>query len=195
MAIDLEFLDFIVPIRKIEEKYPGRWDQCLVDHSPSIGGRVWHDDHLLRDGAMSPRDIEALVTRWETLGFETTRTVAGRSTWHDVCVVESMFGGPTLPCSWIEVDVVLSIAWLRGSPPGDSVGRAGSECGVDSECGGLCRRAAPATGATTFSFLREPSSTFQRSLRRPVRPSLSRPPCGTIYWLRGRFEYPACPPR
>ena len=50
MSVALEFIDFIVPISTIREKYPGGWEQCLKDHSPLLGGRVWHDDHLLRNG-------------------------------------------------------------------------------------------------------------------------------------------------
>ena len=54
MGIRLEYLNFIVPIKKIEKIYPGGWTQCLRDHFELIGGRVWYDDHLFRDGAMDP---------------------------------------------------------------------------------------------------------------------------------------------
>ena len=61
MAIALEFIDFIVPIALIRQKYPGGWEQCLRDHECLIGGRVWFDEQLLRDGAMNPTDIASLV--------------------------------------------------------------------------------------------------------------------------------------
>jgi hypothetical protein len=61
MAIKLEFFDFIVPIKTIKKKYPGGWVQCLKDHDGDIGGRVWYDEHLFRDGAMSPNDIAYLL--------------------------------------------------------------------------------------------------------------------------------------
>ncbi len=32
MAVELEYLSFIVPIGTIEKKYPGGWVQCLADH-------------------------------------------------------------------------------------------------------------------------------------------------------------------
>ena len=38
MAISLEFIDFIVPISIIHEKYPGGWKQCLIDYEYGIGG-------------------------------------------------------------------------------------------------------------------------------------------------------------
>jgi hypothetical protein len=70
MSIATEFIDFIVPIQTIRDKYPGGWEQCLKDHEHLIGGRIWYDEHLFRDGAMNPMDIESLVERWEAMGFE-----------------------------------------------------------------------------------------------------------------------------
>ena len=61
MAIALEFIDFVVPIALIRQKYPGGWEQCLRDHERLIGGRVWFDEHLLPDEAMNPTDIASLV--------------------------------------------------------------------------------------------------------------------------------------
>ena len=55
MSISTEFIDFIVPIETIRQKYPGGWEQCLKDHENLINGRVWFDDYLIRDGAMGPR--------------------------------------------------------------------------------------------------------------------------------------------
>jgi len=61
MTIQLEFINFIVPISEIEEKYPGGWVQCLMDHENFFGGRVWYDEYLFRDGAMNPMNIEGLI--------------------------------------------------------------------------------------------------------------------------------------
>lgn len=125
MAVALEFIDFIVPIALIRAKYPGGWEQCLKDHAPLIGpgGRVWFDDHLLRDGAMSPNDIGALVEEWTALGFEPTAVRGERRIWQDCCVVESMFGGPTLPCDWLRMGRDGRSAYLKGTEPGAVVGR------------------------------------------------------------------------
>jgi len=71
MAIKLEFYDFIIPIKTIQKKYPGGWKKCLKDHDGDIGGRVWYDEHLFRDGAMSPNDIGYLVEWWSDKGFDT----------------------------------------------------------------------------------------------------------------------------
>ena len=119
MAIALEFIDLVVPIALIRQKYPGCWAQCLQDHERLIGGRVWFDEYLLRDGAMNPADIESLVEEWMSLGFQPTAEVDGQRIWQDCCVVESMLGGPTLPCEWLELSEDGRSAWLKGTQPGE----------------------------------------------------------------------------
>ena len=123
MAIALEYLDFIVPIETIKAKYPGGWAACLSDHDHLIAGRVWYDDHLFRDGAMSPQDIEHIVTRWQSLGFEPDEERDGMRCWKDVCVVSGPLCQPTLPCDWLEVDENGRVAWFMGTERGDVVGR------------------------------------------------------------------------
>ena len=83
MAIALQFIDFVVPIDLIRQKYPGGLAQCLQDHERLIGGRVWFDEHLLREGAMNPADIESLVDEWTSLGFQPTVEVDGKRIWQD----------------------------------------------------------------------------------------------------------------
>ncbi len=125
MAIQLEFIDFIVPISIIEKKYPGGWNQCLNDHKNLVGGRVWYDEYLFRDGAMNPMDVESLVNEWQMLGFNThSENEDGRPIeWVDVCVCEGMLGGPTLKCNWLEVNTSTQTACLKGSGHSEPVGR------------------------------------------------------------------------
>ena len=124
MAVALEFIDFIVPIQVIRARYPGGWEQCLRDHAGLLGARVWYDEHLFRDGAMNPNDILELLEQWEDFGFAPTASRNGVTVWHEVCVVESLFGGPTRPCDWLEVDVGQRTAHLKGHAPGPVAGRA-----------------------------------------------------------------------
>ncbi len=125
MCIANEFIDFIVPIKIIKEKYPGGWEQCLKDHDYSIGRCIWYDEHLFRTGAMGPEGIESLLTEWEGLGFQVGKTDEnGRFTkWIDVCVYEYFFGGSTLECDWIEYDQNSGGVFLRGTNPGKLVTR------------------------------------------------------------------------
>ena len=121
MAVQLEFINFIVPIEVIKQKYPGGWEQCLRDHENLIGGRVWFDGHLLRDGAMNPMDVGNLVEKWQALGFHTHDGGNNPRKWVDVCVVDAMLGGATLPCDWIAT--AGDAAFYKGKPKGKLIGR------------------------------------------------------------------------
>jgi hypothetical protein len=113
MAVALEFIDFISPISIIERKYPGGLRCCMEDSVIAS----WHDEYLFRTGAMNPLDIETLAKRWRKMGFIPTRKKKGKKFWKDFCVLET-FGGPTLPCDWLEVDLTHGYAYLRGTEPG-----------------------------------------------------------------------------
>jgi len=123
MAIRLECIDLVVPIEQIRRRYPGGWEQCLADHASVLGGRVWYDDHLFRDGAMDGRVMRAMVHDWESKGFTAFKTVDGRRCWNELCVVEGMMMGPTLPCEWLVFDDVHMTAHLAGTAPGPVVGK------------------------------------------------------------------------
>jgi hypothetical protein len=122
MAIQTEFIDFIVSINAIRTKYPGGLEACLKDHARLIGGRVWYDDYLFRDGAMNPHDIGHLVNEWTDLGFIGRAQVNGQECWVDFCVHEGMFGGTTLPCDWLIPNGRSSVAHVD-DPGSDIVGR------------------------------------------------------------------------
>ena len=124
MAIELESIDFIVPIRVIREIYPGGWTQCLHDHRWIIGSRVWYDAHLFRDGAMGRSGIRELLDHWEDLGFAPTESRSGRITWNEVCVVEFSDEGLAIPCDWLAVNASRRTAHLEGRPPGRLAGRS-----------------------------------------------------------------------
>ena len=114
MAIGLEFVDVIVPIARIREIYPGGWEQCLLDHSPLLGRRVWYDRHLFRDGALNPEGAKLLVEGWATLGFEPTGSRREGVYWKDLCVINWRRGGPTRPCDWLRFDRSSRTAHLAG---------------------------------------------------------------------------------
>ena len=100
MAVQLEFINLIVPIETIKAKYPGGWEACLEDHKDALGGRIWYDDYLFRDGAMNPMDMQFLIECWNSMGFETKREVDGTIVWQDVCVAD-FINGNSRPCDWL----------------------------------------------------------------------------------------------
>ena len=98
MAVELEFISIIIPIKNIEKYYPGGFEKYKKDYFDLIGGKIWYDDYILRDGAMNPIDIEYIVNEWEKLGLKPFKE--GKKEWDELCVVD-YFGGLTLPCKWI----------------------------------------------------------------------------------------------
>lgn len=123
MAVRLEFIDVLVPVHVIEDRYPGGFTQCLADHRSLIGRRVWHDGRLLRDGALDATSARARVEGWQALGIEPLQWVGRRLHWKELCVVDLAAGGPTVPCGWLAWDARARIAWLRGTDRGETVGR------------------------------------------------------------------------
>lgn len=126
LAIALEFINLIIPIKVIEEKYPGGIEQCLMDHEALLGERIWRDGHLWREGAMNSMEMFFLIEKWQSKGLKTTRKKNGAVQWADMCVVESFFS-EDLNCAWLAIDD-RGCAYLRGSEPGAVVG---------GECSGL----------------------------------------------------------
>jgi len=111
MSIALEFINLIVPITTIKKKYPGGFEQCLKDHAHLIGGPVWYDDYLFRDGAMSDYDMSNITYEWIMKGFEPGI---------DLCVIVPLEDPPNrYSCDWIELALNNRIAWLRGKEQGE----------------------------------------------------------------------------
>jgi hypothetical protein len=123
MAVMTEFLDLIVPITVIEEKYPGGWERCLKDHSAALNARVWFDNHLFRDGAMNHEAMKVLLDEWWKLGFVCYAEKDGVLHWKDVCVYEGMQGGTGMPCDWLAEDTLTHSVFLKGTPQGEIFGR------------------------------------------------------------------------
>ena len=117
MAVALQVISVLVRIDAIRAKYPGGWDQFLKDAEGAIGMNAWYDEHLYREGAMSPSDIAKIVEFWQEKGLTTHREESGKPVeWIDICVTE--FFGPTLPCSWYADVPDEYAAYLKGTEPG-----------------------------------------------------------------------------
>ena len=123
MAVCCEFIDVIIPIANIDRVFPGGFTAYKTENAGMFGRRLWHDDYLLRDGAMSPMDARATVEYWERYGLVALDEVDGRQKWRDVCVVEHLLRGPTLPCDWIEFDRGRQCVYLKGQEPDPVIGR------------------------------------------------------------------------
>jgi hypothetical protein len=122
MAIALEFIDLVIPVALIRDRYPGGWEACVRDHESLIGRRVWFDEFLWRDGALTVADIEARVSGWAVLGFRPTTARGPERRWDDLCVINADTRGSILACPWIEIDAAAKVAWYTGTARGEWVG-------------------------------------------------------------------------
>jgi hypothetical protein len=123
MAIQCEFIDLIIPIDKIDSVYTGGFRKFKEDHIQGfLCGRLYHDNYLFRDGAMSSTDIGSLVRKWEALGLKGRMEIDSKKQWGDFCVVEGMFGGSTLACTWLEYDRDNNSVYLKDKAKGELIG-------------------------------------------------------------------------
>ena len=123
MAIQLEFLNLVMPISVLNQKYTGGFAGYLEQHSRSFGRVLWHDDALIRlTGAMDPEMIDIWFEAWGKLGFQSTEMIDGKTVWKDFCIVDSS-GFSDHDCPWIVVDGAERVAWLRGTERGEIIGR------------------------------------------------------------------------
>ena len=123
MAVRLEFTNFIVPIEKIEAYFPGGFSSFKRKYGELFGRKLWHDDHLFRDGVIHPMDAAPLVEFWVGHGLVPFDEKDGQKVWKDMCIVKALCGEPTLPCDWIEIDTEESCAYLKGASRGPVIGR------------------------------------------------------------------------
>lgn len=98
MAVLAEAISVVVRRDRINESYPGGWDQYVKDcPNQTLCG----DAHLARIGFMVPIDVRRFIDRLEERGL-TFRDPQGNAL--DIVVVDQL-QGPTTPCDWIETGI------------------------------------------------------------------------------------------
>jgi len=107
MAVAIEFISVIVPMRVIKERFRGG-----MDGFRKVFGEPLTDGKLIRMGAMNQVDILIILNALERGGLKGTFLKGGLERWLDFCVVDSC-SGPTLSCDWIKVDLEQGKAELR----------------------------------------------------------------------------------
>ena len=124
MAIKLEFTSLIIPLHRIDDVLG---EEEFTTSVKSVWSEVsWHDDYLLRQGAMSSFDIDAMVADWEVRGLTAVAEEAGQKVWADMCVVD-YYSGPTFDCPWLCFDPTDHTVWLAGTEKGEIIGPRGRD--------------------------------------------------------------------
>lgn len=111
MAVALECLNLLIPVRRIAAVWPGGFAGFWREHGGTP--RLWHDGRLLRDGAMNPIDLELAAGFWERRGLRRHATAAGPA---DIGLVDAGAGWLGAPCPWLELDLAAGRARLRRVP-------------------------------------------------------------------------------
>lgn len=108
MAIVLECLNLVIPVRCITRVWPGGFAAFWQRHGGQA--RLWHDGRLLRDGAMHLQELQQVLAWWQQHGIGLPPVVGGHS---DVCLVDVQRGVISAECSWLELDLPRARARLR----------------------------------------------------------------------------------
>lgn len=124
MAIHLQSLNLLVPMRLISQRYPGGIEACIDDHESLIGTHIWFDPSIWRHGADTPEAMAILVEGWRSVGLQPLSREDDTSRWRDLCVVDSNRATRALPCPcpWLELSDDAEHAWLSGTEPGHVFG-------------------------------------------------------------------------
>ena len=65
MAVAIEFIHLFIPMRLIDEQYPGGWPAWKIRYAPVIGRSAWFDERLYTQCAMNGMDIDTYADEWK----------------------------------------------------------------------------------------------------------------------------------
>lgn len=119
MAVMLEFINILVPFSAIDRVYRGGAARFREEFAEHVG--VWWDPNLFRCGAMNPIDMQLWVADFERIGLKCFRKQRGRWIVDDIAIVTLEFDIEG-KCDWLSINSEQSIAWLRGTEPGEIAG-------------------------------------------------------------------------
>ena len=123
MAIRLESINLIIPLKNINLCYFGGFELFCQHNQSRFGETFWHDALLFRAGAVNTEEMKSLIMFWQQKGLVPYDDTAGIKKWKDMCVIESSKSEPTLPCEWLEVDQKNNCVFVKGRPKGRIIGR------------------------------------------------------------------------
>jgi uncharacterized protein (TIGR02452 family) len=117
MAIAIRAFTIVVPIRSIENRYPGGIQAWLEDAKDAIGHRVWLDGRLTAVSHFDPEHADDAIRYWRRMGFVSRSE--GNADVLLCALVDAQLGlAPTSDCDWLEFDPGVPCVWLKGEPRG-----------------------------------------------------------------------------
>ena len=117
MAVAIRAFTVVVPIRSIENGYPGGFQAWLEEAKDAIGHRVWLDGRLTAVSHFDPEQAGEAIQYWRRMGFASYS--AGNADALVCALVDAQLGlAPTPSCDWLEFDPGIPCVWLKGEPRG-----------------------------------------------------------------------------
>lgn len=105
MAIELAYMNLVIPIENIEKHYPGGFEQYKKDNEADMksdnycdNAKIRYDNYLVVKSAMDMDDIDSFAKECEAFGLVGVVEKDGIKQWQDFCIVDIV---PTLPCDWL----------------------------------------------------------------------------------------------
>jgi len=65
---------------------------------------IWHDQFLVRFGAMNLPDINVWISHFEIQGLKLLKKVDGNSYYCDMALVGAFQGNDNVRCEWLEIE-------------------------------------------------------------------------------------------
>lgn len=119
MAIGLQCVNVITPLDNIRKcMTAAEYKRCY--EGIENGDISCRDEYLYRMSFMSSDAAFDYAKSWEKDGLVMAEKVDGKWKWKDLCIVD-IHEGLYHPCDWLEVKG--GVAWMKGKPPGEVVGR------------------------------------------------------------------------
>jgi hypothetical protein len=113
MAVALEHINIIVPIAAIERsRLPGGFRALQDRIARTSFCTCSYDGQLFCEGTVDPGAVNEILLKWEFYGLHAVERQGGIPRSRDLCVVDR-FGGPRLPCDWLELDLGLGLARMK----------------------------------------------------------------------------------
>jgi len=99
--IPLEFNNLIIRRDRLEPLFKNGWEEFQKEYGSDP--TVWHDQFLVRFGAMNLPDINFWISHFEKQGLKLQKMIDGKSYYCDMALVGAFQGNDNVRCEWLEI--------------------------------------------------------------------------------------------
>lgn len=100
--ISLEFYNLIIRRDRLESLFKNGWQEFLEEYGSDP--TIWHDQFLVRFGAMNLPDINFWISHFKNQGLKLLKKVNGTSYYCDMALVGAFQGNDNVRCVWLDIE-------------------------------------------------------------------------------------------